>query len=252
MMNNNRWAEGKVALVTGGATGIGKGCVLRLASRGADIAIIYSKSKEKAEQLVKELQENNTRAIALQADITDDIAVRKVIDEILVWSGNRLDILINNAGRTRFIAMEDLDAITRDVWDSIMDTNVLGTFQVTRACAAALKETEGSVLNVASIAGLMGKGSSMPYAVSKGALITLTKAFARVLAPNVRVNAVAPGIVMTDWVAGQEEHVRIQSKNTLLGRPAEIEDVVNTIEGFLRFGGFVTGQTLVVDGGFYL
>jgi len=99
---------------------------------------------------------------------------------------------------------------------------------------------------------LMGRGSSIPYAVSKGALLTLTKAFARILAPNVRVNAVAPGVILTDWVAGQEEHIKLQTANTLLGRPAEVEDVVDAIEGFLRFGNFVTGATLVVDGGFYL
>ncbi|MDD3996386.1 MAG: SDR family NAD(P)-dependent oxidoreductase [Sphaerochaetaceae bacterium] len=252
MTDGDRWALGKVALVTGGATGLGKGCVERLAKRGANIAIIYGHSKEKALQLVKELEQNNTKAVAVQADVTDDEAVKKAVGEILTWSGNRLDILVNNAGVTRFIQMDHLDEVTRDAWDIIMNTNVLGTFQMTRACAEALKQAHGAVVNVSSIAGLMGRGSSIPYAVSKGALLTLTKAFARILAPNVRVNAVAPGVILTDWVAGQEEHIKLQTANTLLGRPAEVEDVVDAIEGFLRFGNFVTGATLVVDGGFYL
>ena len=252
MKEDDCWAERKVAFITGGATGIGRGCAMRLANRGADVAIIYSRSKAKAEKLVEELQEHETKAIALQADIADDTAVRRAVSELLDWSGNRLDLLVNNAGATRFVPMNDLNAIDRETWDLIMDTNVLGTFQVTRACADALKKAGGSVVNVASIAGFMGRGSSIPYAISKGAIITMTKSFARVLAPEVRVNAIAPGIVMTDWVAGQEEHVKLQSADTLLGRPAEVEDIVDAIEGFLRFGNFITGQTLIVDGGFYL
>ncbi len=252
MTDGEQWAQGMVALVTGGATGLGRGCVERLAKRGADIAIIYGHSKDKALQVVKQLEQGNTRAVAVQADVGDDEAVKRAVAEILAWSGGRLDILVNNAGVTRFIEMDHLDEITREAWDVIMDTNVLGTFQVTRACAEALKQAHGAVVNVTSIAGLMGRGSSIPYAVSKGALITLTKVFARVLAPNVRVNAVAPGVIMTDWVAGHEEHIKLQTADTLLGRPAEVEDVVDAIEGFLRFGNFVTGATLVVDGGFYL
>ena len=252
MTDGEQWALGKVALVTGGATGLGKGCVERLAKRGADIAIIYSHSRDKASELVKELEEGSTKAIAVQADVADDESVKKAVKDILAWSGNRLDILVNNAGITRFIQMDHLDEVSREAWDLIMNTNVLGTFQMTRTCAEALKQAHGSVVNVSSIAGLMGRGSSIPYAVSKGALLTLTKVFARVLAPHVRVNAVAPGVILTDWVAGQEEHIKLQTANTLLGRPAEVEDVVDAIEGFLRFGNFVTGATLIVDGGFYL
>lgn len=250
--HDEKWAYRKVALVTGGATGIGRGCVERLAKRGAEVAILYGKSKEKAEALVAHLLGEGTKAIAVQADVADDQAVRRAVSTVLAWSGNRLDLLVNNAGTTKFIPAEDLDAIDRDTWDRIMDTNVLGTFQVTRACAEALKAAGGAVVNVSSIAGFMGRGSSIPYTVSKGAVITLTKVFARILAPQVRVNSVAPGIVMTDWVAGHEEHVKLQSADTLLGRPAEVDDVVDAIEGFLRFGNFVTGQTLIVDGGFYL
>lgn len=250
--HDDRWAHGKVALVTGGATGIGRGTVERLAQRGAQVAILYGTSKEKAEALVAHLLGEGTKAIAVQADVADDQAVRKAVASVLDWSGNRLDLLVNNAGTTKFIPAGDLEAIDREIWSKIMDTNVLGTFQVTRACAEALKSSGGAVVNVGSIAGYMGRGSSIPYTVSKGAVITLTKVFARILAPQVRVNSVAPGIVMTDWVAGHEDHVKLQTADTLLGRPAEVEDVVDAIEGFLRFGNFVTGQTLIVDGGFYL
>jgi len=250
-MNTSAWAQGKVALVTGGATGIGKGTVLRLARAGASVAIIYSHSAEKAASLVQELTQEGHDVISLQCDIANDGSVRSMASKMMQWK-SRIDILVNNAGVTRFVQMDDLEGVTKNDWANILNVNVVGTFQVTRAFAPYLKENNGVVVNVASIAGLMGRGSSIPYAVSKGALITLTKCLARVLAPQARVNAVAPGVVLTDWVAGQDEHIKLQTTNTLLGRVAEVDDVVDAIEGFLCNGGFVTGQTLVVDGGFYL
>lgn len=250
-MNASKWALGKVALVTGGATGIGRGTVLRLVRAGASVAFVYAHSAEKAASLVRELTQEGHDVISLQCDIADDDSVRLMVSEMLQWKSH-IDILVNNAGVTRFIPMDDLEGVTRDDWSNMLNINVIGSFQVTRALAPYLKESKGVVVNVASIAGLMGRGSSIPYAVSKGALITLTKCLARVLAPEARVNAVAPGVVLTDWVAGQEEHIKLQTANTLLGRVAEVDDVVDAIEGFICNGGFVTGQTLIVDGGYYL
>jgi 3-oxoacyl-[acyl-carrier protein] reductase len=250
-MNASSWAIGKVALVTGGATGIGRGTVLRLAHAGASVACIYAHSADKATSLVRELTQEGHDVICLQCDIANDDSVRSMVSELLQWKSH-IDILINNAGVTRFVHMDDLEGVTSEDWANMLNINVVGSFQVTRACAPYLKESKGVVVNVASIAGLMGRGSSIPYAVSKGALITLTKCLARVLAPEARVNAVAPGVVLTDWVAGQEEHIKLQTANTLLGRVAEVDDVVDAIEGFICNGGFVTGQTLIVDGGYYL
>ncbi len=163
-----------------------------------------------------------------------------------------VDVLVNNAGRTHYVDMADLEGVTEEYWDDIFDTNVKGTFLVTRACADALKRSRGCVVNVSSIAGIQGKGSSLPYAVSKGAVINLTKGLARALAPAVRVNSVAPGIVNTRWVAGKDDHIARMSAGTLLGRVAEADDVAEAILGLVLHGDFIAGQTVVVDGGYCL
>ncbi len=164
----------------------------------------------------------------------------------------RLDYLVNNAGTTAFVAMDDLDALTDEHWDSILDVNVKGTFRVSRACAAELRRNHGAIVNVSSIAGSIGRGSSIPYCVSKAGIDNLTKCFARILAPEVRVNAVAPGIVNTRWVAGKEKHVELQTAGTPLKRVCQADDVAEVIVALLKGAGFVTGQIVTIDGGFIL
>ncbi|MFA6507279.1 MAG: SDR family oxidoreductase [Treponemataceae bacterium] len=243
--------RGKTVLVTGGCTGIGRSCALKLAALGANVAVNYSRSAEEARQVVAEIEAIGRKAIAVKADIAVDVEIRAMVARILAEFGG-IDVLINNAGRTHYIDIADLEGVGEQQWDEIFDTNVKGTFFVTRSCAAALKKANGCVVNVASIAGYIGRGSSIPYAVSKAAIINLTKNLARALAPKVRVNAVAPGIVNTRWVSGKEEHVKRQSEGTPLGRVAEADDVAEAILGLVLHGDFVTGQTLVVDGGFYM
>lgn len=241
--------KGKSVLITGGGTGIGRSCALRLAALGAKIAVNYSRSESEAEATVSEIAASGGEAFAVKADVARDAEARAMARRVVSEFG-RLDVLINNAGRTHYIDMADLDAVGEDQWDEIFDTNVKGTFLVTRACASALKESGGCVVNLASIAGMLGKGSSLPYAVSKGAIITLTKALARSLAPRVRVNAVAPGIVNTRWVEGKSDHVARLSEGSLLGRVAEADDVADAIMGLVLHGDFITAQTVVVDGGY--
>ena len=243
--------KGKTVLITGGGTGIGRSCALKLASLGANIVVNYSRSKGEADEVVREIEAMGALALAAQADISKDEDVRRMVRDVLDKFGS-LSALINNAGRTHFVDLADLEGISEFQWDEIFDTNVKGTFLVTRACAAALKKSGGCVVNLSSIAGFSGKGSSMPYAVSKAAITALTKSLARALAPDVRVNAVAPGIVNTRWVAGQDAHIKRMSDGTLLGRVAEPDDVAESILGFILHGDFVTGQTLIVDGGYYL
>ena len=241
--------RGRTALITGGATGIGKCCAQRLADLGARVAINYSRSEEEANLLVQELTLAGCNAIAVKADVSEDTAVKRMM-ELVLDTFRSIDIVVNNAGRTHYVDLHDLDAIQEAQWDEIFNTNVKGTFFVTRACAKELKRSKGCVINVASIAGIMGQGSSIPYAASKGALINLTKCLARSLAPNVRVNAVAPGIVKTRWVTGHEEHIERLSKGTLMERVAEAEDVADAILGLILHGDFITAQTVVVDGGY--
>lgn len=241
----------KVALITGGGTGIGRACALRLAREGAHIAINYSRSKDDAEKTRTDVQALGRKAIAYQASITDDAAVRAMVKTTLETFG-RLDVLINNAGTTHFVPLNDLEGLKDEFWFDIMDVNVVGLFRCSRAAAPALKKNRGCIVNITSVAGLTGMGSSVAYAASKAAAISVTKSLARVLAPEVRVNSIAPGIVLTRWVADQQDHVKRYGENTPLGRVANPEDIAEIAYSLAANAGLVTGQTVVVDGGAFL
>lgn len=240
--------KGKAALVTGGGTGIGRAAVLRLAARGMDVAVNYSRSEEEARQTAAEAEKLGVRAIVCRADVADDASVRSMIETVTAEFG-RIDVLVNNAGTTNFVPLPDLEGLKPEYFDNAFNTNVKGLFLVSRACAPHLKAAGGSIVNVTSIAGLTGDGSSIAYASSKSAAIGVTKSLAKVLAPEVRVNSVAPGIVLTRWVAGKEEHVKRLGDATPLGRVCEPDDVAEVIEFLALSAGMVTGQTIVVDGG---
>jgi 3-oxoacyl-[acyl-carrier protein] reductase len=238
----------KVALVTGSATGAGRAIALRFAAHGLAVAVNYSRSEANARETLAAAERHGVPAILCQADVADDAAVRAMVarvrDEL-----DGLDVLVNNAGTTHFIDHADLEAVTERVWDDIFSVNLRGAFQCVRASAPLLKERNGSVVNVTSVAGLQGHGSSIPYAASKAALNAMTKSLARALAPHVRVNAVAPGPIKTRWLAGREEMVRQALKQTPLGRAAEPDDVADVV-AFLALGQtLMTGQVVVVDGG---
>lgn len=238
----------KVALVTGSATGAGRAVALRFASMGYAVAVNYSRSQADAEATLADVRKLDVPAILCRADVADDAAVRAMLARVRDELGG-LDALVNNAGTTHFIDHADLEAVTAQVWDDVFSVNVRGAFQCVRAAAAMLKERRGSVVNVTSVAGLQGHGSSIPYAASKAALNTMTMSLARALAPHVRVNAVAPGPINTRWLAGREEMVRQALKATPLGRAAEPDDVADAV-AFLAAGqGMMTGQVIVVDGG---
>lgn len=240
--------KGKVALITGGGTGIGRACALRLAQEGVQIAVNYSRSERESRDTQKEVEGKGVRAMICKASVTDDNDVRQMVQRVVEEFG-RLDILINSAGTTRFVDHDDLDGLKDEYWNEIMDVNVVGLFRSCRAAAGALKEQKGCIVNITSIAGLSGLGSSIAYAASKAAAISVTKSLARVLAPEVRVNSVAPGIVLTRWVEGKEDHVRRLGSGTPLGRVATAEDVAQVVYALVASAGLVTGQTWVVDGG---
>ncbi len=243
--------ERKVALITGGGTGVGRAVAVSLTAKGIACGINYSKSRHDAEETVKQIEADGGSAIALQADIADDAAVREMVKQLIDHYG-RLDYLVNNAGRTFFIPLDDMEAVKDEHWDSIMGVNVKGTFHVTRACASYLKSAGGAVVNVSSIAGLTGRGSSIPYCVSKGGIETLTKSLAHVLSPEVRVNGVAPGVITTRWQDGKEKAVESHKEIVPLKRVSSPEDVAEVINGLLLNSNMVTGQTIVIDGGFTL
>ncbi|WP_310832788.1 SDR family NAD(P)-dependent oxidoreductase [Paenibacillus pedocola] len=239
---------GKAALVTGGGTGIGKAVSLELAHRGAAVAVNYSRSAAEAEETVRLIKEQGGQAIAVQADVSKDSEVRAMVRQIISAFG-ALDLLVNNASITRHIPLADLEAAGEEVWDELFDVNVKGMFYCARAAAPYLKQSkQGAIVNLGSIAGNTGNGSSLPYAVSKAAVHGLTKSLARALSPDVRVNCVAPGAVATRWWAGREEQMHSLAPNLLLQRIAEPEDIAQFICAALTQEA-MTGQIITVDSG---
>lgn len=239
----------KAALVTGGGTGVGRATVLQLAARGYDVVINYSRSQGEAEATAAAAREHGVRAITIACDVSDDAQVRAMLDQCQREFG-RLDVLVNNAAATYFIPHADLEALTEDKWDRILAVNLKGPFFVCRAAVPLMRSGGGgSIVNVASVAGLAGSGSSIAYAASKGALITLTKSLARSLAPAIRVNAVCPGVILSRWLDNHREMIDAAIKITPLGKASTTDDVADAITFLACDAGMITGQAIVVDGG---
>ena len=246
---------GKRALVTGGSRGVGAATALRLAELGASVVVNYLVEKTRAEEVVSRSEMFGVTAKSVQADVGKDQEARRLVKETVDTLGG-LDILVNNAAITRFIDFPALEDVTDESWASIFETNVYGTFYVTRAATPHLKlADEAVVVNVGSLSGLGDAGSSIPYCASKAAIHNLTKTLARALAPNVRVNCVAPGGINTEWADGvmgantRQERMRKMAESVHLARACEPEDVADAIVSFVTGNRFVTGQILRVDGG---
>ena len=251
--------KGKVALVTGGGTGIGRASVLDLAASGlGGVVINYRTSRTEAEEVAAQVRQKGVEALCIQADVRRDDQVRNMIAQVQERF-RRLDVLVNNAGITHWIPLTDLEALTDQVWDEILDVNLKGAFRCTRAAAPLLSETRGVVVNVASISGVLAPAtmSSLAYGTAKAALIYLTRGLAIALAPKVRVNAVAPAFTDTKWMRDHfgkeyESAMKRASANYPLKRVATPEDGAGAIVGLVKGGDFVTGQILLVDGGLSL
>ena len=246
--------RGRVAIVTGGGTGIGQAVCLRLAKAGAKAVVVnYSRSAEDAQATAAELVSLGSEALAHQADISDESAVKAMMSATLDRFG-RLDVLVNNAGTTHFVPAPDLDGLTEDVWNDILSVNVKGTFYCCRAAAPELRKTKGAIVNIASIAGHRGAGSSIAYSVSKAGVLQLTRSLAIALAPDVRVNSVSPGLVSTRWFKsrfGEQANVPYEASfvsTTPLGVIATPDHVAIAVMAFIE-NDLVTGQDVVIDGG---
>lgn len=238
----------KVALVTGGGTGIGRAVALGFARQGLAVAINYSKSEIEARQTLEDARREGVLAIVCQANVADDHAVRMMVNRCVDELGG-LDVVVNNAGTTRFISHTDLEALTEEVWDEILGVNLKGTFYCCRAALPILQSRSGCIVNITSVAGLQGIGSSIPYAASKAAVNCLTKSLARAFAPQVRVNAVAPGPVLTRWLADHMDHVDRMIDVTPMQRAADASDIADAVLFLATGSTLVTGQVMIVDGG---
>lgn len=251
--------DGKAAIVTGSATGIGAAVAQKLAARGASVVINYTKSRNEAEETQAAIQKIGAQSILVQADVSNDDDCRRMAKAALDAFG-RIDILVNNAGTTKIVDHADLEGLSADDWLNIYRTNVVGAFQMIRAVAPSMKaEGYGAVVNVSSIAGVAGIGSSVAYAASKGAMNTMTIDLARALAPEIRVNAVCPGFVGTRWfkdALGQGAHdkmVAVQQKITPLRRAGMPDDVADSVVFFCAEGArHITGEFLITDAGLHL
>lgn len=246
--------SGKSAIVTGSAVGVGRATVYELAKRGASVVVNYSRSEGEAKETASEVERLGAKALLVRADVSQDGEVRELVQRTLDAFG-AVHVLVNNAATTAFVNFADLDGLTEEHWDRILAVNLKGPFFCSRAVAGPMKAAgEGAIVNVASVAGIRAVGSSIAYAASKAGLINMTVALARVLAPEVRVNCVAPGFIDTRWLReglGQvyEPAKQATAQQTPLGRVATPEDIAQVVLSLIEGADFVTGQTLVVDGG---
>jgi 3-oxoacyl-[acyl-carrier protein] reductase len=243
--------KGKIALVTGGAGGIGRATVLALARDGADVAIGYSTSEVEAHETARLAEQAGARALPVRADVTRDGEVRAMVDRVADELGG-LDCLVNNAGWTRRVPHRRLEDLTDEIWEGVLATNLRGPFYCVRAAVPHMERRGGgAIVNVTSVAGATGTGSSMAYAASKAGLDTLTKSLARTLAPSrIRVNAVAPGLLGTDFGGGliTADLLEQTGRLTPIGRPVTREEVADAV-AFLLANPALTGCITIVDGG---
>jgi len=243
----------KTAIVTGSASGIGAATAIELSKRGWNVVINYSKSEAEAKKVAAKCKDS----IVVQADVGDDAQCKKLVQAAMDKWG-RVDALVNNAGTTKFVKHTDLDGLSADDFLRIYRLNVVGPFQMARACAPALKANKGAVVSVSSVASLLGTGSSIAYGASKAALNSVTRSLARVLGPDVRVNAVLPGYVDTPWqhnALGMDkarQAAEHYSGMVPLKDYARPEDIAETIVWLIEGARQVTGETIFTDGGMHI
>lgn len=245
----------KKALVTGGATGIGRSAVLALAKAGFDVAINYGSSAKAAQTTADEAARLGASTLLVQCDVSNEADVRRMMGTVDAHFGH-LDALVNNAGTTAKWKVKDLESLDLDEWDRTFAVNVRGTFQVTRAAVPLLRKgTNPAIVNSASIVGLRPGPQPLPYAASKAAVVNLTKTLAWNLGPEIRVNAVAPGWMEGDWMQRMlgdkyDDLMGKRAKLTPLRRCVTADDVAEVMVNLLTANRFVTGEVVVIDGGF--
>jgi 3-oxoacyl-[acyl-carrier protein] reductase len=248
-------ANRPVALVTGAARGIGRSAALELARHGYDVVVNFSRSQAEAQSTAAAVEAQGVRPLLIQADVADEPSVLRMVAAIGDAFG-RLDALVNNAGITIPTPPSDLEGLSMADWDRVFAVNVRGLFQVTRACVPMLRQaSSAAIVNLSSIVGLRPGPQPFPYAASKAAIANLTRTLAGALGPNIRVNAVAPGWIVGEWMehALGENYQRLMERRaqmTPLKRCVTADEVATTIVNLITSNPFVNGEVVVIDGGY--
>ncbi len=247
----------KVALITGSGTGVGAAVALSLAQRGYNVLVNYSKSEREAQASEAACRTAGADTLLVAGDVADDAACQNMAT-LATGRWGRIDALVNNAGITSFAGSANWDAVDAETFQKILGVNVVGAFNMVRACTPHLKAAQGAIVNVSSIAGALGIGSSVAYVASKGALNALTLHLARALAPNIRVNAVCPGLITTRWFTdgiGADNYQKLKAQYeaaTPLGKACTAEDVAEAVVWLVDGARTVTGELILLDSGMHL
>lgn len=250
--------QGKAAVVTGSSEGVGRAAALAFAESGCSVVINYNSSQSEAEKSAELCRAKGAKVLVMQADVSIDADCRRLIQSAVNEFGH-LEILVNNAAVTKFIEFGDLEGLTEDIWLNILRTNLMGNFFCSRAAIPHMKKAgEGAIVNVGSIAGFLGHGSSIAYSASKAAIINMTKCLARTVGPEIRVNGVAPGAIDTRWLRrglGEKAYESLKEslkRTTILQDISTPEDIAKTIIYLVRDARMMTGETIKLDGGQHL
>jgi 3-oxoacyl-[acyl-carrier protein] reductase len=247
--------ERRVCVVSGSSSGIGAATVRRYAREGWDVVVNYSRSAEPAEAVAAECRALGAQALVVRADVSQDADARQLAEATRAHFG-RADVLVNNAGTTKFVALKNLDGLDAEDFQRIYAVNVVGAFQLSRAFVPLLNAQGGAIVNISSVASMMGRGSSIAYMASKGAVNAMTVGLARALAPAIRVNAIAPGLVASSWLQqgmGPERyaaHLKAWTDTAALAEPITPEDVADAAWWLGAGAAKTTGEVLLLDAGF--
>lgn len=239
----------KIVIVTGGGTGIGRGISERFGAEGAIVFVNYARSQKESEETARAIVDAGGRAFPYQTDVVNEAAVKAMFADIAGRYG-KIDVLVNNAGWSQRVPHQNLDDLTDEIWDRTINTNLRGAFLCMRAVAPYLKANPGScIINIASIAPYSGQGSSIVYAASKAGVISMTKSFARIMAPEARVNCIAPGFVRTRFAGWPQEVFDEAAKTSPLGRLADPADLGAAAYYLAAEALATTGETINIDVG---